>query len=243
MKTFILAAGLGTRLKQLTNNKPKAMVLLNRKPLLEHIITNLKSQGFNDFVINVHHFADQIEDFLKEKNNFNCHIQISDERAKLLDTGGALLHAKNYFKNTDNILIHNVDILSNIDLKKLIQFHIKNNAVATLAVHNNQSSRKLLFDENLQLCRWKNINTGEEKIARKHSGNLKEFAFTGIHIINKNIFNYITETGKFSVIDLYLRLAENHKIISYETNYDYWFDSGKPETLKKAEILLKNMQP
>lgn len=243
MKAFILAAGLGTRLKHLTKNKPKAMVLLNGKPLLEHTIRNLKSQGINDFVINVHHFAEQIIDFLKEKNNFNCNIQISDEKDKLLDTGGAILHAKKLLENSENILIHNVDILSDINLNAIISFHEKNNASATLAVHKKNSSRKLLFDDKMQLCRWKNIITGEEKIAKENIENLKEFAFTGIHIINKDILKYITEKGKFSVIDLYLRLAENYKIIAFETKYNYWFDLGKPETLQQAESKLKNMQP
>lgn len=243
MKAFILAAGLGTRLKHLTENKPKAMVLFNGKTLLEHTILNLKLQGINDFVINVHHFAEQIIDFLKEKNNFNCNIQISDERAQLLDTGGAILHAKKLLENSENILIHNVDILSDINLNTIISFHEKNNALATLAVHKKNSSRKLLFDDKMQLCLWKNIITGEEKIAKENIENLKEFAFTGIHIINKDIFKYITEKGKFSVIDLYLRLAENYKIIAFETKYNYWFDLGKPETLRQAESKFKNMQP
>jgi len=244
LKAFILAAGLGTRLKHLTENKPKAMVSLNNKPLLEHTILNLKSQGINEFVINVHHFASQIIDFLKEKNNFNCNIQISDERNELLDTGGAILFAKNLLEDSENILIHNVDILSDINLKKLILFHIKQNPLVSLAVHKNNSSRKLLFDDKMQLCSWKNTLTGEEKIARKNNiENLTEFAFTGIHIINKDIFKFITEKGKFSVIDLYLRLAENKNIIAFETKYSYWFDLGKPETLSKAENQFKNMQP
>jgi len=242
-KVFILAAGLGTRLKPLTDTKPKAMVYLNGKPLLEHIILKMKSQGFDDFVINVHHFANQIENFLKEKNNFNCRIQISDERAELLDTGGALLKAENLLSDTDQIIIHNVDIFSDINLNKLIDFKIKNNALATLAVHKSNSSRKLLFDENNQLCRWKNINTGEEKIVRKYKGKLTEYAFTGIHIINTDIFNHITETGKFSIIDLYLRLAKTERIISSPVKYNYWFDLGKLETLKKASQLINNMQP
>ena len=241
-KVFILAAGLGTRLKDLTVDKPKALVLVNGKPMLEHLIVKLKAQGFNNFVINVHHFADKIEDFLKKNDNFNCNIQISEERDELLDTGGALLHAKSYLEDTENILIHNVDIFSDLNLKKLIDYHQQNNALATLAVYKRNSSRKLFFDGNMQLCEWKNKNTGEVKIARTSINKLSEFAFSGLHIVNSEIFNHITETGKFSIIDLYLRLAKTKKIIASESEYSYWFDLGKPETLSKAENMLKNMQ-
>ncbi len=242
MKAFILAAGLGTRLLHLTADKPKAMVLINKKPMLENLILNLKKQGFNNFVINVHHFADQIEYFLKEHNNFDCNIQISDEREKLLDTGGALLHAKHFFSKSENILIHNVDILSDINYQKIFDYHQKNNALATLVVRKRESSRKLLFNEEMQLCKWKNIKTGEEKIAKKTADKLSEYSFSGIHIVNTQIFNLISETGRFSVIDLYLRLAKSNKIIAFKDNSDFWLDLGKPETLKKAENILKNMQ-
>ncbi|NOZ35854.1 MAG: NTP transferase domain-containing protein [Chlorobi bacterium] len=242
MKAFILAAGLGTRLKPITDNKPKALVSLSGKTFLEHTILNLKTQGINNFVINIHHFADQITAFLKEKNKFDCNIQISDERANLLNTGGALLHAKNYFSENENILIYNVDIFSDINIYELTEFHKKNNALATLAVHKSNSSRKLVFDADMQLCRWKNIETQEIKIARQSKNKLSDYSFTGIHIVNTEIFKYITETGKFSIIDLYLRLAKNHKILAYETNYNYWFDLGKKETLKQAETNYKNMQ-
>lgn len=242
MKAFILAAGLGTRLKQLTENQPKALVELNGKTLLEHTLMRLKVEGINDFVINVHHFADKIENFLKEKNNFNCNIKISDERNELLDTGGAIIHAKNLLKNSENILIHNVDIISDINLKKLIQFHKEKNALATLAVNDRNSSRKLFFDKNMQLCKWKNFISGEEKTARKTENKLTELAFTGIHIVNTEIFKHITEIGKFSIIDLYLRLAKEKTIAGYKTKNTFWFDLGTPEKLIKAELYLKNMQ-
>lgn len=241
-KVFILAAGLGTRLKDLTAEKPKALVLINGKPMLEHLILKLKAQGFKNFVINVHHFADQIEDFLKKNDNFKCNIQISQERAELLDTGGALLHARPYLEDAENIFIHNVDIFSDLNLGKLIYNHQQNNALATLAVYKRDSSRKLFFDDNMQLCKWKNKNTGEVKITRTAINKLSEFAFSGLHIVNSEIFNHITETGKFSIIDLYLRLAKTKKIIASESEYSYWFDLGKPETLIKAENMLKEMQ-
>ncbi len=242
MKIFILAAGLGTRLKKLTENTPKALVLFNNKPLLEHLILKFKHEGFNDFVINVHHFADQIEDFLIKNNNFGVQIQISDERAELLDTGGALLHAEHLLKDSENILIHNVDIVSDINIKKMLQFHKTQKALATLAVQNRDSSRKLFFDDKNMLCQWKNLKTGEQKIARHSNDSLKEYAFSGIHIVNRKIFDFITETGKFSIIDLYLRLAEKNYIAAYDTIPKFWFDLGKPETILKAEKALKNMQ-
>ncbi len=236
---FILAAGLGTRLAPLTDTKPKALVQCNKKPLLEHVILNLKAQGFTDFVINVHHFAPQIKNFLAKNKNFHCNIQISDESKQLLDTGGALLHAKPLLNQSENILIYNTDILSDIDIKELLQLHRTQNALASLALDQRTSDRKLLFNEQMQLCRWRNNKTQEEKIALPKEKHLKEFAFTGIHIIHKEIFKLITEQGKFSVIDLYLRLAKTQKIIGHRTPYSYWFDAGKPETLQEAEKFLQ----
>jgi NDP-sugar pyrophosphorylase family protein len=240
IKVMIFAAGLGTRLKPLTDSVPKALVELNGIPILEHTIRNLKQQGFTDLVINVHHFADQIEDFLKERQNFGLNIKISDERDLLLETGGALLNAKNLLQDSEHILIHNADIISDIDLRKLITDHIKNEALASLAVQNRESSRKLLFDEDNFLCAWKNIITGEEKISRDSKGNLHSWAFSGIHILDPGIFESITEKGKFSIIDLYLRLAKDHKISACKTDHSYWFDLGRPENLAEAERHLKN---
>ncbi|MCF6365689.1 MAG: nucleotidyltransferase family protein [Bacteroidales bacterium] len=237
MKVMILAAGLGTRLKSLTENKPKALVELHGKPILEHLILNLKLQGFNDFVINVHHFADQIENFLEKNNNFESNIEISDERKMLLETGGGLLKAKNYLSDSNTFILHNADIFSDINLNDLVAAHEKNDSLATLAVQNRDSSRKLLFDENNYLCSWQNFNTGETKKSREPEGKLTARAFTGIHIINSEIFKYITETGKFSIIDLYLRLAKSYKISAFETKYKYWFDLGKPEDIADAELL------
>ncbi|MCD4793114.1 MAG: nucleotidyltransferase family protein [Bacteroidales bacterium] len=235
MKVMIFAAGLGTRLKPLTDNKPKALVELNGKPVLEHLILRLKKQGFNDLVINVHHFADQIESFLKKNNNFNANIEISDERKQLLETGGGLLKAKRFLESSEIFIIHNVDIFCDIDLNKLIEEHRKNDATATLVVQKRDSSRKLLFDETNALCQWKNYQTNETKEVRKANGKLQPWSFSGIHIINSSIFKFIIEKSKFSIIDLYLRLAEDHKISAFETKHNYWFDLGKPENILEAE--------
>jgi NDP-sugar pyrophosphorylase family protein len=240
MKILILAAGLGTRLKELTYNKPKALVEFNGKPILEHLISNLKQSGFTDLVINVHHFADQIVQFLNSKNNFNINIQISDESKMLADTGGAILHAKQFLEGAENFIVYNADIYTDTDLSALISNHKQNNSVATLSVQNRTASRKLLFDENNYLCQWKNTSSNEIINARTPTGNLNEWSFSGIHIISNTIFKLITETGKFSVIDLYLRLAKSEKISAFETPHTFWFDLGQVETIDEAEKFITN---
>lgn len=206
--------------------------------MLEHVILNLKDQGFNDFVINVHHFADQIESFLQANNNFDSNIQLSDERGLLLETGGGLLKARKLLSDSELIILHNADIISNINLKEIVDYHKKNKPLATLAVQKRESSRILRFDKENYLCEWKNIETREIKKSRNYIGKLFDWSFSGIHVISPEIFKYITETGKFSIIDLYLRLAKDHKISAFETGHSYWFDLGKPENIKEAEEFL-----
>ncbi len=237
---MIFAAGLGTRLQGITKNTPKALVKVLGKPMLEHVINKLKCEGINEFVINVHHYADQINKFLDKNNNFDSKIYISDETNLLLETGGGLKKAEKYLSGNGNFLVYNVDIFSDVDIKKLILAHKQNNSLATLAVNKRESSRRLLFDEENYLCEWENITTGERKPARKPKGKLNALAFSGIHIINPRIFNLITETGKFSIIDVYLRLAKNYKISSFSFESEYWFDLGKPENIKQVELYLSN---
>lgn len=232
---MIFAAGLGTRLKPLTDEIPKALVNFRGKTLLEHTIIKLKENSTEEVVINVHHFADKIEEYLGDKNYFDISIRISDERNLLLDTGGGLLKAKEFLYDTDLIIIHNVDIISDIDLSKMINYHKESKSLATLAVQRRESSRKLVFDSNNYLCQWKDIKKSEIKIARKSNAALTDMSFCGIHLIDPKIFNLITETAKFSIIDLYLRLAEDHKISSYESKHTYWFDIGSLEKIRKAE--------
>jgi len=239
MKAMIFAAGLGTRLKNLTEEKPKALVEFMGKPMLEHVILKLIDAGINDFVINVHHFADKIESFLKTNKNFNVNIEISDERDSLLDTGGAVLHAKKLLENTEYFLIHNTDIISDINIHNLIECHKKSESIATLAVQKRNSSRKLVFNEENFLCMWRDIHKQEIKIARNTTKKLTDWSFCGIHVINSSIFKYINEKGKFSIIDLYLRLAKDHKISSFISDHSYWFDLGKTENIEEAEKLLK----
>ena len=227
MKAIIFAAGLGTRLRPLTNTKPKALIKYYNVPLLELVINKLKKYGFTDIIINIHYLSDQIVRFVNEKNNFGINISFSDESEQLLDTGGGLKKAGYFFDDNKPFLVYNVDIVSDINLSKFYNAHLKMNSLATLAVQNRKSSRKLFFSNENELCKWKNIITGEEKIARVNSNNeLHAFAFSGIHVINPKIFKLITEVGNFSIIDLYLRLAKTNKISYYTHNNTSWEDIG-----------------
>jgi NDP-sugar pyrophosphorylase family protein len=226
MKAMIFAAGLGTRLRPLTNNKPKALVEYKGKTLLEICIRKIINSGFDEIIINVHHFAGQIIKFLEKNNYFDTKIHISDETKQLLETGGGLFFAKHFFDN-EPFLVHNVDIISSIDIEKLYSYHIENQAIATLATQKRQASRRLYFDKNSILCKWKNEKTGEEKIARTCEYSQPK-AFSGIHVISPKIFEYM-HTGKYSIIDTYLQVAQSEKIIAFDHTGDNWKDMGRPE--------------
>ncbi|MFT5748987.1 MAG: MurNAc alpha-1-phosphate uridylyltransferase [Ancylomarina sp.] len=241
INAMIFAAGLGTRLQHYTQNCPKALVSLNGKPLLEHCILKLKDSGVDRIVINVHHFADQIEEFLESKNYFNMDIRISDERKLLLDTGGAIKHAKSLFIPNAPILIYNVDILSSVNLNDLVASHKKKQALATLNLRDKNTNRYLCFNRDGLLCAWKNDATKEEKIVNASHLNSNSYSFSGIHIIDYKLLDLIEEKGVFSIIDLYLRLAKNHKITGHYDSSDLWMDLGRPEELQKAELLIKKL--
>ncbi len=237
LNAMLFAAGLGTRLKPLTNNKPKALVKLNGKTFLEHAIIKLKTVGVTRIVINVHHFADLVENFIRE-NDFGVDVKISDEREQLLDTGGGLKKAASLFIPNAPILVYNVDIFSNINLQQLLNEHNSNNALITMAVRNRDCNRCLYFNNEKQLTGWCNNQTGEIKQARADMAQSKPIAFTGIHVISPNLFSKIIETGAFSIIDLYLRLAKTEKIIAFADNSEIWFDLGTPQQLQIAENTL-----
>lgn len=239
MKAMIFAAGLGNRLKPLTENKPKALVEINGKPLLEILIERLKTYGYDEIIINVHHYSYQVIDFLRQKKNFNIHIEISDETNLLLDTGGGLKKAAWFFNDGQPFLVHNVDILSDINLTELYEAHINSRSLSTLAVRNRKSSRYFLFDDSIQLCGWKNVKTGDKIISRYSSPELTQLAFSGIQIVSPSIFNYIKDDGVFSITNTYIELCANHKITGYLHNDSFWMDLGKPESIKKAEEILK----
>jgi NDP-sugar pyrophosphorylase family protein len=233
MRAMLLAAGLGTRLKPFTDNLPKALVKIRDKTLLEIAINNLVRNGFDKIIINVHHFAEQVINVIKQ-NNFGANITISDERDKLLDTGGGLKKASRFFKDGKPFLLYNVDIISNLNLGTLYQANIKHNSIATLTVRRRESSRYLLFNSENILCGWKNKKTGE-LISSCSIDLLNEFAFSGIHIINPEIFSLMPDDDVFSMIDLYLDIMRDNKIIACIDNDSYWLDVGKVESLKIAE--------
>lgn len=241
MKAFIFAAGLGTRLKPLTDTMPKALVPIAGKPLLEHLILKMKRAGFDEIVINVHHFAGQIIDFLAQKQNFGIRIHISDERQMLLETGGGIKHAAHLFASDEPILIHNVDILSNVDFAQFYKMHAKD-SLATLLVSKRQSSRYFLFDEQNRLKGWTNLQTSEVKTPYE-SLNIdacQRFAFAGIHVVSPTIFDLMAEWhGAFSIVDFYLALAKRENIFSVVKNDLQLLDVGKISTLQQAESFLE----
>ncbi len=234
MKAMIFAAGLGTRLRPITNDRPKALAEIQGTPILEMVIRRLINYGFNEIIVNVHHFADKVMEFLNSKNNFGINLQISDERGKLLDTGGGLKKASWFFDDNEPFLVHNVDTLTDIDLLDYYNYHKNNNALATLLVRHRPGSRFFLFDENKRLCGWENVLTKEKILASNANRNLEQIAFSCLHIIDPKIFKLIDEDGCFSIIDVYLRLARAHKIMGYVDDKSYWLDIGTPEKLQRG---------
>jgi N-acetyl-alpha-D-muramate 1-phosphate uridylyltransferase len=234
MKAMILAAGLGTRLKPWTDHHPKALALVNGKSLLERNVKYLMSFGVNDIVVNVHHFADQIRNAIIANDGWGANISISDETNEVLETGGGLLKAQPLLDDGDQLVLMNVDILTQLDLKELIRLHQLNDAIATLAVSERASSRAFLFDDAMHLCGWQNSSTQEQKIMRNEP-NLKPFAFSGIHIISTRIFSDCPFTGKFGMVDWYLSICAKHTIMGYEHTGIPVLDVGKPESITKAE--------
>ena len=241
MKAMIFAAGLGTRLKPLTDNIPKALVTIGGKPLLQHTIEKLKSSGFDEIIINIHHFADQIVEFILSKNSFDIKIEFSDESNELLDTGGGIKKASHFFCDGEPFLIHNVDILSNINLNDLYLFHKSSNSIATLVCSKRKTSRYLLFNTANQLKGWTNKETGKIKSPNKllDLKQYNELAFSGIHILEPSIFKYMIDfPEKFSIIDFYIFLSQYELIRAFAPEDIQMIDVGKPDTLKEAQTLL-----
>ncbi|WP_291062260.1 MULTISPECIES: nucleotidyltransferase family protein [unclassified Empedobacter] len=237
MKAMIFAAGLGTRLQPFTNNHPKALAVVNGKPLLQRNIEYLKSFGINEIVINVHHFADQIIEFLEDNNYFGIEITISDETDQVLETGGGLVKAKANFE--EDFLVMNVDILTDLNLDKFIKAHQENKALVTLAVSNRNSSRKLFFNEQNELKGWRNLKTEEEIKAVDSLDNCKDLAFSGIHVISPTLFYKITEKGKFSIMKVYMDLMQTESIIGFDHSGGILIDVGRPESVLEAEQYFK----
>ena len=237
MQAMIFAAGLGTRLQNETNTKPKALVEIGGKTLLQNAIEKLKNDGVKKIVVNVHHYSDLVCSFL-QKNNFGIPVVISDETQKLLDTGGGLKKAEPLFDKDSPIIIYNVDIISNLNLKSVLDFHLDSKALATLVVRNRVTQRYFKFDKSKRLVGWTNKKTGENKIAIASSfEDSTEMAFSGIHIINPEMFKLMPEVDKYSIVQVYLELAKSHLIQGYFDDSELWMDVGKPWQLEEARKL------
>ena len=236
MKAMIFAAGLGTRLRPLTNNIPKALVPLNGIPLLELAIRRLKYYGFNEIIINVHHFGDKIMAFLEEKNNFDIEIHISNEEKILLDTGGGLKNAA-WFLKDEPFLVVNADIVTSLNLAEMVKFHQEHSFLVTLAVQTRESSRQMMFNDQNLLSGWKNHQTGEEIISRQIESPTF-YSFSGIHVINPEIFELMPEEEIFPIMPFYLSVASNKQIGAFDHTGDIWEDVGKLNAIEKTEGLL-----
>lgn len=238
MKAMVLAAGLGTRLQPLTDDRPKALVELGGRTLLELTLARLRSFGIHDVIVNTHHFGDKIAGYLRANDNFGMHIEISREEI-LLDTGGGLKNAAQFFLSEgrdldEPFLLHNVDVLSNIDFGSMLEEHRRRGALATLAMQDRATSRPLLFDENSLLCGRRLGANGADEIVRQSDKKLP-LAFAGIHVISTRIFPLMNEGDAFSIIPTYLRLArEGESIAAFRADKYYWRDLGRPQQIADA---------
>ncbi len=256
MKALLFAAGLGTRLRPLTNDRPKALVEVNGVALLEVAIRRLIAAGCQEIIVNVHHFAEQVIDFIEKNGQFGIRIAISDEREQLLDTGGGLKKAAWFFDDGQPFLVVNADVLTDMDLARFYQNHLESGALATLAVRQRSTSRYFLFDEKMRLSGWRNAKTGEEKLVMGNPPLVagmyppaypipqtayRQYAFSGIHAVSPAIFDWMPGEDVFSIIDVYLNAASSGQIVGFDHSKDAWLDVGKPEALAAAaEFLKKN---
>lgn len=236
LKAMIFAAGLGFRLKPWTDHHPKALAVVNGKSLLQRNIEYLQKHGIFEVIVNVHHFAGQIIEAIEINKGWGTTVTISDETDTILETGGGLKKASWYFEGVENFVVMNVDILTDMDLTAMILQHQQQKPLATLAVSMRETSRYFLFDEKNILSGWRNVKTGEEKIVR-NAGNLIQKAFSGIHVINHSLLALVKQEGKFSMVDVYLTLAKEHIISSYDHTGAQMIDVGKPENILKAETV------
>jgi NDP-sugar pyrophosphorylase family protein len=244
MKAMILAAGLGTRLRPLTDDRPKALVEVAGRTLLEITLSRLLTSDVREVIINVHHFADMVVDYLKANNNFGMRIEVSREEV-LLDTGGGLKKAAHFFLDNPSrldepFILHNVDVISTIDLERMVRFHREHGALATLAVQERETSRYLLFDEELRLCGRRAGRDGTPELVRACK-KAEAQAFSGVHVISPRFLPMMTEDGAFSIIASYLRLAaQGEKIVAFPADEYYWRDLGRPENVDRVEQDFKN---
>ena len=242
MKAMIFAAGKGTRLRELTNDKPKALIRIHNVPVLENAILTLSKYGFDEIIVNVHHFGGQVIDFLEKNNQFSLNITVSDERKELLDTGGGLKKASWFLDGTEPFLLYNVDVLTDLDLSLLYESHIHTGALATLAVRHRKTARYLMIDSQKKLLGWKNIETGEQILSGSESKEHELVAFSGIQVVSPEIFQLLPDKSAFPIMSTYLDLARTHTIYTFEHDNSRWLDIGKPESLEKAEELFPDLK-
>jgi NDP-sugar pyrophosphorylase family protein len=241
MKAMVLAAGLGTRLRPLTDHRPKALVEIAGRTLLEITLSRLRAFGVREVIVNVHHFADMVVEYLQTRQNFGMRIEVSREEV-LLDTGGGLKKAAHFFLENSRpldqpFIVHNVDVLSNIDLERIVKFHAENQALGTLAVQQRETSRSLLFDEQLRLS---GRRSGDKTELARPSPSPLALAFCGIHVLSPRLLPMMTEDGVFSIIPFYLRLAaQGERILAFRADQYYWRDLGRPENVAQAARDLK----
>jgi len=236
MKAMVLAAGLGTRLRPLTDDRPKALVTVAGRTLLEITLSRLRAAGVSEVIVNTHHHVEMIADYLRANGNFGMRIEISRED-ELLDTGGGLKNAAHFFSESAQgpFILHNVDVLSTIDLGRMVRYHTEQSALATLAVQERETSRYLLFDERGHLCGRRAGRDGQDEMARP-AAQTRPLAFAGIHVISPRIFSKMREEGAFSIIDAYLHLAaQGEKIAAFRADEYYWRDLGRPDNILQAE--------
>ena len=235
-KAMIFSAGLGTRFKPWTDSHPKALALINGKPLLQHNIEYLAKYGITKVIVNVHHFADQIIDAVKNNDGWGSNIIISDETSEVLETGGGLLKAKDLFTPGEKFITCNADILTDLNLHDLIAFHEKHRPLISFGVTDRKTSRNFLFDENDRLCGWINNTTGEQRIS-SDKPNLVQKPYSCVVVFEYDVFRLMPFTGKFSLTDVYLELAKEHTILGYDHTGDKFVDVGKTDSIAKAESL------
>jgi N-acetyl-alpha-D-muramate 1-phosphate uridylyltransferase len=236
MKAMIFAAGLGTRFKPWTDSHPKALAIVNGKTLLQRNIEYLQQHGITDVVVNVHHFADQLIRAVQENAGWGSNVAISDETDAVLETGGGLLKARPLLEGDEPFITVNADILTDLNMASLLSFHREQKALISFAVSGRETSRYFLFNEQNRLCGWMNTKTGEQKIVVPGS-NLRPLAYSCVVVFEPAVFPLIRRAGKFSLTDMYLDLAPDHKIMGWEHSGDRWIDVGKTESVAKAEAL------
>ncbi|MDR0962553.1 MAG: nucleotidyltransferase family protein [Mediterranea sp.] len=244
MKAMIFAAGLGTRLRPLTDHIPKALIPVDGMPMLARVILSLKTAGFTEIVVNIHHFGEQIIDYLESQQNFGVTLRISDERGELLDTGGGIKKARALLEGNEPFLVHNVDILTDADLATLYRQHLESRADATLLTNQRTTHRYLLTDTAHRLCGWTNVTTGEVLPAQLSYPNpsLRAEAFAGVHVLSPTLLRYMDAPrwqGKFSIIPFYISVCREANIQTFPAKQTHWFDIGKPETLAEAEAFCR----